>query len=78
MAKSPNFHSEVPSARFEVPKPWTQNNAGRLMAEQSYLTQSVLEIVLQRSISLQTGQLILDISHGEGKVEGIVGGLTSA
>jgi len=43
-----------------------------------YLTQSVFEVVLQKSIPTQICQLILYISKSKGYVDGFVGQLTSA
>jgi hypothetical protein len=44
----------------------------------SYLTQSVLQVVLQKTIPRQIRQLIVYISNIEEQVDGFVGDLTSA
>ena len=43
-----------------------------------YLTESVYQVVLQKSIPAQIRQLILYISNSKGYVDGFVGGVTSA
>ena len=48
------------------------------LGEGSYLTQSVFEVILQKSISIRIRQLILYIRHSIGYVDGFVGNLTSA
>ena len=55
--------------------------AHRVMDEEQmkvYLTQSVFEVVLQKSILTQIRQLILYMSNSKGQVDGFVGKLTSA
>ena len=44
---------------------------------QAYLTQSVSEVVLQKSIRTKIRQLILHSGNSKGQVDGFVGELTS-
>ena len=52
--------------------------AGGLTLLGSYLTQSVLKVVLQKAIPTQICQLILYISNSKGYADEFVGELTSA
>ena len=54
----------------------SEKKAGRIV--QPYLTESVYIVGFQKSIPAQIRQLVLDISHIEGYVDGCVRELTSA